>query len=143
MVCMLSYARVADGRSALRPYKPLRLSANDKARDVLRCQTFSHEACGRRFWYWMRRVGFFRGGRKVGEMLALGGGQSGTVRGTMTNWLNSSEHREVLLHREFDLVGVGTVTGSFRGFRGTTIWVAHLGGRLRSSGRGSDSSRPR
>src|SRR5690349_4068986 len=40
MGCMLSYARVAAGLSPLRPDKALRASANDKARDVLRCQKF-------------------------------------------------------------------------------------------------------
>src|SRR5436190_6970562 len=37
MACMLSYARVAKGRPALRLFKPFHTSATDKARDVRRC----------------------------------------------------------------------------------------------------------
>jgi uncharacterized protein YkwD len=129
MVCMLSFARVASGLPALRLYKPLQVSATDKAQDVRRCQRLSHEACGRSPWYWFKRVGFFRGRYVAGEMLAFGGAKSGTAQRTMTNWLNSKEHRAVLLHSGFDLVGVGTVTGTFSGYRGMRIWVAHLGAR--------------
>jgi uncharacterized protein YkwD len=129
MVCMQNYARVADGLSAQRAYKPLRVSATDKARDIRRCQTLSHEACGRGPTYWLARVGFLKGSWVAGEVLAFGGGQRGTVRATMTSWLDSKPHRDVLLDRKFNLVGVGTVTGRFRGFTGTRIWVTHAGYR--------------
>jgi uncharacterized protein YkwD len=129
MVCMQSYARVAAGLHALRAYTPLRISATHKARDIRRCQVLSHDACGRDMSYWIARVGFFKGIWMVGEVLAVGGRQNGTVRATMTSWLHSKPHRAVLLHPGFDLVGVGTVRGTFHGFRGTRIWVAHLGYR--------------
>jgi uncharacterized protein YkwD len=129
MDCMLSYARVADGLPALRAFKPLQASATRKAQDVRRCQKLSHEACGRKSTYWAARVGFLKGRWVFGEVLAFGGGQDGTVRGTMRRWLASREHRSVILDRRFDLVGAGTVTGTFHGFRHTTIWVAHLGDR--------------
>jgi hypothetical protein len=129
MVCMLSFARVAERLSALHAYKPLQASATDKARDIRRCQRLSHEACGRSPWYWIEHVGFFKGVWEAGEVLAVLGGERGTVRGTMRAWLDSEEHRAVLLHPGFNLVGVGTVTGRFRGFRGMRIWVAHFGDR--------------
>jgi uncharacterized protein YkwD len=129
MGCVLSFARVADGLPALHVFKPLQASAADKARDVRRCQKLSHDACGRKPWYWAARVGFLKGRWTFGEVLAFGGGQNGTVRGTMRRWLASKEHRAVILHPGFDLVGAGTVTGTFHGFRDTTIWVAHLGHR--------------
>jgi uncharacterized protein YkwD len=129
MVCMQNYARAAKGRHALRVFKPLRVSATDKAHDIRRCQQLSHEACGREFSYWIARVGFFKGSWEVGEVLADGGGQRGTVRGTMRAWLDSDTHRAVLLHRGFDLVGVGLVRGRFHGYPHTRIWVAHLGDR--------------
>lgn len=129
MECMLSFARVADGLPALRAFKPLQASATGKAQDIRRCQRLSHEACGRKSWYWAARVGFLKGRWAFGEVLAFGGGQDGTVRGTMRRWLASREHRAVILHHGFDLVGAGTVTGTFHGFRNTTIWVAHLGDR--------------
>jgi uncharacterized protein YkwD len=129
MVCMQSYARVATGLPALRVNRSLRVSATDKARDIRRCQQLSHEACGRKFTYWIARVGFLKGAWVVGEVLAFGGRQRETVRATMRSWLSSKPHRAVLLHSGFNLVGVGTLTGRFHGFPGTRIWVAQLGYR--------------
>lgn len=129
MVCMQSYARVATGRPALRVFKPLRASATEKARDVRRCQVLSHEACGRDAWYWLRSVGFPQGTWLAGEVLAFGGRGTGTARATMRSWLGSATHRAVLLHPRFNLVGVGTVKGRFRGVRHATIWAAHIGYR--------------
>jgi uncharacterized protein YkwD len=127
MACMLSYARVAKGRPALRIFKPLRTSATDKARDVRRCHKLSHEACGRDPFYWIGRVGFFKGDWIAGEILAWGPGQAGTVLATVRAWLGSPTHRAVILHPKFNLVGVGSVRGRFHGARHVTIWAAHLG----------------
>jgi uncharacterized protein YkwD len=126
MVCMLSHARVAKDRSRLRVYKPLRVSATHKARDIRRCHVLSHEACGRETWYWIEQVGFFRRPSQAGEILAFGGRQKATVLATMRAWLGSRTHRAVILHPGFNLVGVGTVRGRIHRFR-ATIWVAHLG----------------
>jgi uncharacterized protein YkwD len=129
MVCMLSYARVAKGLPALRVSKPLRASATRKAADIRRCQRLSHRACGRNPWYWIKRVGFFNGPALAGENIAVGFGEEATARGTIRNWLDSGRHRAVVLHRGFNLVGIGRMTGRFRGFRGAVVWVAHLGYR--------------
>jgi uncharacterized protein YkwD len=139
MVCMLSYARVAKGLSALRVYKPLRVSATRKARDIRRCHRLSHAACGRSAWYWIARSGFFRRPSLAGELLAAGGGSLATAHATVRGWLDSRPHRAALLHPGFDLVGIGTVTGRFRGAGPTRIWVAHLG-CLRHAASGGDSS---
>lgn len=127
MACMLSYARVAKGRPALRRFKPLQTSATRKAQDVRRCQKLSHEACGRDTWYWVQRVGFFKGRWAIGEVLADGAGDEGTVRGTIRLWLGSPPHRAVLFHPGFNLLGVGSVRGRFHGTRHVTIWAAQLG----------------
>jgi uncharacterized protein YkwD len=129
MACMLNYARAAKGHGALRFSKPLHRSATHKAHDIKRCHQLSHEACGRDFFYWIARAGFLKGTWEVGEILADGGKRSGSVRATMRAWLGSTTHREVLLHGAFNRVGVGLVTGRFRGYRHMRIWVAHLGDR--------------
>ena len=129
MVCMLSYARVQKGRSALRAYKPLHVSATHKAQDIRHCQRLSHNACGRDTWYWFTRVGFFRGNWMAGEILADGAGEEGTVQGTLRRWLGSKPHRAVIFEPKFNMVGVGTLTVRFRGVRHTRIWVAHFGYR--------------
>lgn len=127
MVCAMSYARQAKGLPSLRPYKPLRISATHKARDLRRCQTLSHKACGRNAWYWIIHAGFFKRASLAGELLAAGRGELATVRATIRSWLDSKMHRAALLHPGFDLVGVATLKSSFRGVGGTRIWVTHLG----------------
>jgi uncharacterized protein YkwD len=126
MICMLSYARVANGLPALRPSKALEDSATHKAYDVKRCHTLTHNACGRDPWYWFRRVGFFDRPWIAGELLAVEGGQFATPRGTLRAWLDSGEHRAALLHGCFNRVGVAAVPGRIGSFRGV-IWAAHLG----------------
>jgi uncharacterized protein YkwD len=127
MVCMNRWARSEEGLSGLHVSKQLRSSSDRKARDIRRCQDFSHDACGRDAFYWFRRVGFFRGSFGAGENLELGNGDAATVHGAMSAWLNSDEHRTVLLSPSFDDVGVGMVSGEFKGYSGVAIWVAHFG----------------
>jgi uncharacterized protein YkwD len=127
MVCMNRWARAQEGVGGLSVSRQLRASSARKARDIQRCQQFSHNACGRNAFYWFKRVGFLRGSFGAGENLALGNGYAATVRGTMSNWLNSDEHRSVLLAPSFDDIGVSAVTGDFDGYSGVAIWVAHFG----------------
>jgi uncharacterized protein YkwD len=126
IVCMHNWARAQQGLGPLHVSKQLRASSRDKAKDIKRCRQFSHEACGRNAFYWFHRVGFMRGRYGAGENLAFGSGPLGTVRDTMSAWLNSDVHRSVLLTPSFDEVGISVVTGRLSG-RTVDIWVAHFG----------------
>jgi uncharacterized protein YkwD len=68
-----------------------------------------------------------RGSFGAGENLELGNADAATVRGAMSAWLNSDEHRSVLLTPNFDDVGIGLVSGTFKGYSDVAIWVAHFG----------------
>jgi uncharacterized protein YkwD len=127
MLCMHNYARAASGLSPLRSVKPLRVSSDHKAKDLRSCDQFSHEACGRNIFFWLRKVGFMRGTYGVGENLAWGTGPLGTVHTIMSNWLNSDAHRTILLTPSYQDVGISLAQGRFRGFNGAEIWVAHFG----------------
>ena len=63
MLCMTNFARAAAGLGALADAEELDRSALGKADDVLRCDSFSHFACGREFTYWIRAAGY------IGEAL--------------------------------------------------------------------------
>ena len=127
MVCMYNWARSQEGLPPLVLSSQLRASSLRKARDIRRCQQFSHYACGRSPFYWIRRVGFMRGTFGAGEILANGPAATWTVRETMSEWLASEEHRSVILSPSFSEVGVSEVTGKLDGQGGTAIWVAHFG----------------
>jgi uncharacterized protein YkwD len=129
-VCLLNYARVERGLPSLSTTSRLQASSLRKAHDIRRCGQFSHTACGRDPFYWVKKVGFLKGNAGAGEILAAGSGDIGTPRGTMINWLNSDEHRTILLTARFVQVGVSTVSGKLNGVRGTAaIWVGHFGFR--------------
>jgi uncharacterized protein YkwD len=127
MVCMSRWARHHQHLSGLSVSKQLRNSSAHKARDIRRCDDFSHYACGRNAFYWEQREGFFRGSFGAGENLALTYGADTSPRGTMDLWLNSPEHRAVLLSPRFRNVGMALVTGPFDGNDGAHIWVAQFG----------------
>src|SRR5262249_35301573 len=113
--------------SGLSVSKQLRSSSTRKARDIRHCHQFSHYACGRDAFYWEQRVGFFRGSFGAGENLALTYGEDTSPRGTMDLWLNSPEHRGVLLSPRYRNVGIALSTGEFDGNTGAHIWVAQFG----------------
>lgn len=127
MTCMVNYARARKGLRQYRVQRQLTWSAGKKARDILRCD-FSHEACGRKFDFWIRRSGYLgEGGWATGENIAWGSGYLGNVRNIFIAWMKSKGHREAILSGSFTDVGAGVVSGTFSGFDGARIWVLHFG----------------
>ena len=134
MLCMTNYAREQFGEPPLEPNEELEQSAGEKARDVLRCDEFSHYACGREFTYWMRSTGYLSAKCwHVGENLAWGIGAYGSVGSIFRAWMRSSTHRENL-QGEFDQVGIDVTVGRLEGLSGTRVWAQHFGSHCESSG---------
>src|SRR5687768_2780206 len=76
MRCMVSFARRAEGRRALRVRGGRLTNAADrKAADILRCGEFSHTACGRAFTFHMRATAYATGCYGAGENIAWGSGR--------------------------------------------------------------------
>lgn len=127
MICMVNYARRRHGLRNYRQSNLLSWSAKRKASDILRCG-FSHEACGRRFEYWIKRSGYAgSSGWALGENIAWGSGSLGRVRAIFIAWMKSKGHREAILDRGYADVGAGVVKGSFEGISGARVWVLHFG----------------
>jgi len=127
MLCMTNYARQQFGEDLLEPNGALAQSATDKARDVLRCDEFSHYACGREFTYWMRSTGYLSAKCwRAGENLAYGVSSYGSVGSIFRAWMRSPTHRENLLG-DFDQVGMDLTIGRLDGLAGTRIWAQHFG----------------
>jgi uncharacterized protein YkwD len=127
MRCMTDFARVASGLGELVDDEQLDLSAAEKSGDVLRCDSFSHFACGREFTYWLREVGYIgEGCWHAGENLAWGTGEYGTVRSIFQAWMASPTHRQNILG-DYDQVGISVATGDLEGHAGARVWAAHFG----------------
>jgi uncharacterized protein YkwD len=127
MRCMTDFARARAGLGALDDAPQLDLSAQEKAADVLRCDSFSHTACGREFTYWMGQVGYISESCwHMGENLAWGTGAYGTVRAIFQAWMRSPGHRQNILGNYEDL-GLSFKVGELEGHSETALWAAHFG----------------
>jgi uncharacterized protein YkwD len=128
MACMTNYARAARDLTRYRVKADLTRSAERKAADIVRCNAFSHTACGRPFSYWISRT--YISDRRcwsAGENIAWGTGSLGAVRSIFRAWMNSPGHRAAILSKDFRDLGIGLVTGRFAGRTGAAVWVQHFG----------------
>ncbi len=129
MSCMTNFARAAVGLGQLTEAEELDRSALGKAGDVLRCDSFSHFACGREFTYWIRESGYIgESCWHAGENLAWGTEEYGSVRAIFRAWMASPTHRRNILG-DYDQVGIGLLTGNLEGRGGAHVWAAHFGSR--------------
>ena len=129
MRCLINYARARSGMHRLKRSGQLNRSAKNKSRDIMRCGAFDHNACGRDFTFWMKRVGYARRCWAGAENIAWGQYQLGSPRRIFISWLKSSGHRANMLSRGFNAFGVGLRSGSFQGYRGARVWTTHFGRR--------------
>jgi uncharacterized protein YkwD len=127
MRCMTNFARAQAGEAGVATVQELEQSAGDKADDILRCDSFSHFACGRDFTYWMQQVGYTSSQCwRVGENLAWGTDGYGSVRAIFRAWMNSPGHRENILGN-FTQIGIGLRIGTLAGQPKTHVWTQHFG----------------
>jgi uncharacterized protein YkwD len=127
MDCMVNFARRQAGLGELANVDALAQSAHDKSLDILSCDSFSHSACGREFTYWMKETGYMSTPCwRVGENLAWGTGEYGSVRSIFTAWMRSPDHRANVLG-DFDETGLSLQVGTLEGNSGTRVWAQHFG----------------
>ena len=129
MRCMTNFARRHAGMGGFARSAKLSDSADRKGEDILRCDSFSHYACGRDFTFWLRRVNFIGGCWTAGENIAWGTGELGDARSVFKAWMHSSGHRANILAGDFSQLGVSLRVGTLGGTRGAHVWVQHFGDR--------------
>jgi uncharacterized protein YkwD len=122
MLCLVNRARESRGLAALSAPSSLARAADHKSADILRCDEFSHEACGREFTYWIEQVGYH--GCREGENIAYAGGA--TPRRIFKLWMNSSGHRENILGPYRD-IGIGLRIGTLGEVHGAHVWTQEFG----------------
>lgn len=109
--------RAARGLRPLRVNERLSLAANDRISDMFAKSYFDHVSPdGLQPFVWAQQRGYRY--RLIGENLAVG------YRGTavVDGWMRSKGHRENILQRGFDEVGIAIANGApERGYRGPTV----------------------
>lgn len=127
MRCMTNFARRRARLRGLSGSALLNRSAGYKSRDMIRCDSFSHEACGRPFTYWMKRVGYLSTPCwRAAENIGMGTGDLATVRSIFRAWIHSPGHRENILG-DYRQLGVGLQVGSLSGQPDAHVWTQHFG----------------
>ncbi len=126
MFCMTNYARSVNGLAAVSPSKPLARAAEQKSNDIVGCNEFSHEACGRPFTFWDKKYGYLKGCWKAGENIAWGTGTYSTVGSIFTAWLQSPEHHENILG-PYSEIGFGLEVGNLEGNEEAAVWTQDFG----------------
>ena len=129
MQCMTNYARSRAGMGRYAKSAKLYDSADRKGDDILRCDSFSHYACGRDFTFWLKRVDFIGGCWTAGENIAWGTGDLGSARSVFRAWMRSSGHRQNILAGDYSQLGVSLRRGTLDGNGGARVWVQHFGDR--------------
>jgi uncharacterized protein YkwD len=127
MRCLANYARHRHGLAPLAVDDSLHRVAARQAADIIACDSFSHEACGHGFTYWMRRFGYLQGDCwRAGENIAWGVGASAAPRQIFRAWMASPGHRENILGRFAD-TGIALEAGTLEGQAGAHVWVEEVG----------------
>jgi uncharacterized protein YkwD len=120
--CVVNGERAQHGLRPLRRDRHLARAAQRHAADMVRHRYFAHDRSGWTFAGRLRAAGWT--GRSAAEAIAYGCGGLGTPRATLQAWLQSPEHRAVVLGR-YLRGGVGLAVGEpFPGdCRGAGTWV--------------------
>lgn len=124
MLCLVNRARVNRGLPRLAAPSSLAWAAGRKAGDILRCDDFSHEACGRDSEYWVQRSGY---DGCAGENIAYASGRTATPRLIFNLWMNSQGHRENILRGSYDDIGIGLQVGELEGVDNAHVWTQSFG----------------
>jgi uncharacterized protein YkwD len=126
MFCMTNFARATHGLGKLTPSRQLGRAAERKSTDILSCDQFSHEACGRQFTFWDQRYGYLKGCWKAAENIAWGTGTDATVQAIFTAWLESPEHHANILG-PYKEIGIALRVGELEGNQGAAVWTQDFG----------------
>ncbi len=127
MRCLVNLARRDAGLAPLSGSDRLDRSADAKSADILRCDDFSHFACGRDFDFWLERVGYIPAPCwRVSENLAWNGDPKTTVREIFKLLIHSPAHRANMLG-PYAEIGLGLRVGSLAGHGAAHVWTQHFG----------------
>jgi uncharacterized protein YkwD len=90
----------------------LRSAAREHSADMLAHHYFEHDSPSETFDHRIRR---HLDSSLVGENIAWGTGRYATPEGLVKLWMNSPEHRHIILMRSLHRIGLGVAIGTFEG----------------------------
>ncbi len=129
-LCLLNRERSAHGVRALQMDGKLGRAARGHAGDMVAKRYFAHDSkSGASFLARIKRTGWTRSRRSwtVGENIGYGTGSYATPRAIVRGWMRSTGHRNNILSRSFEEIGIGVANGAPTGDSGAT-YATDFGG---------------
>jgi hypothetical protein len=125
LLCLVNFARAQEGLRPVVPSSLLSATAAAKARDILFCRDFRHEACGKPTFQAADELGY-QG--PIGENLYVAEGALAAPRYAVDTWLNSPPHRENLFELDWRTIGIAQLGGAnLDDIEDGVVWVNHFG----------------
>jgi uncharacterized protein YkwD len=112
VVRLFNQQRASHGLAPLKADARLGRAADAHSADMLRHGYFAHDDA---HGTWDERIRRYVTRREVGEILAFGSGEYATPAEMVRTWMQSPEHRSIILTPDLRRVGLGVVTGTFEG----------------------------
>jgi uncharacterized protein YkwD len=112
VVVLFNKQRAAHGLAPLEVDAMLGQAAEAHSADMLGRGYFAHDDA---HGTWDTRIRRYVKRRLVGEILSFGSGEFATPAGLMQNWMQSPEHRSIILTPGLRRVGLGVATGTYEG----------------------------
>lgn len=123
MLNLHNKTRANRGIPKLCVHPALQRAARGHSADMIRRDYFAHGNTGAR----LSKYGYRW--RTYGENIAYGSGASGSPNNRFSAWMKSPSHKPNILSKKFREIGIGAVTGTYKGTRNVTMWTADFGSR--------------
>lgn len=121
VVALFNDQRVAHGLAPLKADARLGEAAEAHSVDMLRHGYFAHDDA---HGTWDDRIRRYVKRSVLGEILSFGAGEYATPAGMVQTWMQSPEHRGIILTPDLRRVGLGVATGAYRGQESVSLATA-------------------
>jgi uncharacterized protein YkwD len=121
VVALFNEQRAAHGLAPLRADPKLSEVAAAHSADMLQSGYFAHDDA---HGTWDARIRRSVTRSEVGEILSFGSGEYATPAGMVKSWMQSPEHRSIILTADLHRVGLGVATGHYDGQDGVSLATA-------------------
>jgi uncharacterized protein YkwD len=112
VVVLFNQQRASHGLAPLKVDTRLGQAAQAHSADMLRHGYFAHDDA---HGAWDARIRRYVKRTQVGEILSFGSGEYATPAGMVQTWMQSPEHRRIILTPDLRRVGLGVATGTYKG----------------------------
>lgn len=121
VVVLFNQQRASHGLAPVKVDARLGQAAEAHSADMLRHGYFAHDDA---HGTWDARIRRYVKRSLVGEILSFGSGEYATAARMVQTWMQSPEHRSIILTPDLRRVGLGVATGTYKGQESVSMATA-------------------